>query len=116
MKGTLKQKFVVINPVLKDIMTKKHKRIKEFLNIETQILAICAEIAGNDTVISPTYIMSLDFKNIIANINPSLVNHLNVQSKRISNETLASLTGEVNSLKQLKQQRLKRVSEVFYLF
>jgi len=58
-----------------------------------------------------TVVMSLDFKNIIANINPSLANHLNVQSKSISNETLASLTSEVNSLKQLKQQRLERVSE-----
>lgn len=60
-----------------------------------------------------TVVMSLDFKNIIANINPSLANHLNVQSKSISNETLASLTSEVNSLKQLKQQRLDRVRNHF---
>lgn len=58
-----------------------------------------------------TVVMSLDFKKIIANINPSLANHLSVQSKSISNETLASLTSEVNSLKQLKQQRLERVGE-----
>lgn len=57
-------------------------------------------------------VMSLDFKQIIANINPSLVNHMTVQSKSISNETLASLTSEVNSLKQLKQQRLERVGEL----
>ncbi|KAH0693326.1 hypothetical protein KY290_021507 [Solanum tuberosum] len=43
-----------------------------------------------------TVVMSLDFKNIIANINPSSANHLNVQLKIISNETLASLTSEVN--------------------
>ncbi|PHT49368.1 hypothetical protein CQW23_09115 [Capsicum baccatum] len=156
MKGTLKKKLAIIDPVLKDIQTKKHERIQEFLNIETQITTICAEIAGNDKVISPTdvqvneqdltakrlaelkshlqelksylqelksetnlllqrvnsYIsaiyeltifMSLDFKKIIANINPSLANHLNGQSKSICNEILANLKSEVNSLKQLKQ-------------
>ncbi|XP_059312341.1 65-kDa microtubule-associated protein 5 [Lycium ferocissimum] len=158
MKGTLKQQLTVIDPVLKDIRTKKHERIKEFLNIETQIASICAEIAGNDRVFSPTdiqvneqdltakrlgelkshleelqseknlrlqrvnsymsaihdltVVMSLDFKKIIANINPSLVPHLSVQSKSISNETLASLTSEVNSLKQLKEQRLERLQDL----
>ncbi|XP_016476073.1 65-kDa microtubule-associated protein 5 isoform X2 [Nicotiana tabacum] len=157
-KGTLKQKLSVVDPVLKDIRTKKQERIKEFLNIETQIAVICAEIAGNDRVIGPTdiqvdeqdltakrlgelkshlqelqsenklrlqrvnsymseihelsVVMSLDFKQIIANINPSLVNHMTVQSKSISNETLASLTSEVNSLKQLKQQRLERLQDL----
>ncbi|XP_016482832.1 65-kDa microtubule-associated protein 5 [Nicotiana tabacum] len=158
MKGTLKQKLSVVDPVLKDIRTKKQERIKEFLNIETQIAVICAEIAGNDRVIGPTdiqvdeqdltakrlgelkshlqelqsekklrlqrvnsymseihelsVVMSLDFKQIIANINPSLANHMTVQSKSISNETLASLTSEVISLKQLKQQRLERLQDL----
>ncbi|PHT49342.1 hypothetical protein CQW23_09089 [Capsicum baccatum] len=64
------------------------------------------------TIHELTIFMSLDFKKIIANINPSLANHLNGQSKYISNETLANLKSEVNSLKQLKQQRLERIQDL----
>ncbi|PHU19078.1 hypothetical protein BC332_10229 [Capsicum chinense] len=59
-----------------------------------------------------TVFMSLDFKKIIADINPILANHLNGQSKCISNETLANLKSEVNSLKQLKQQWLERIQDL----
>ncbi|KAK3022715.1 hypothetical protein RJ639_046699, partial [Escallonia herrerae] len=54
-------------------------------------------------------VMSLDFNKIVTEVHPSLVDTLNAHSKSISNETLARLTGEVQSLKQVKRQRLQKV-------
>lgn len=55
-------------------------------------------------------VMSLDFKTIMAKIHPSFVDTVVGQSKSISNEVLARLTSEMNSLKQEKQQRLLQVT------
>lgn len=55
-------------------------------------------------------VMSLDFKKIMAKIHPSFVDIVVGQSKSISNEVLARLTSEMNSLKQEKQQRLLQVT------
>lgn len=55
-------------------------------------------------------VMSLDFKKIMAKIHPSFVDTVVGESKSISNETLARLTSEMNSLKQAKQQRLLKVT------
>lgn len=52
--------------------------------------------------------MSLDFKKIMLKIHPSLVDTVG-DSKSISNETLARLTSEMNSLKQEKLHRLLKV-------
>ncbi|KAL6493811.1 hypothetical protein OROGR_031720 [Orobanche gracilis] len=54
-------------------------------------------------------VMSLDFKKIMAEIHPSYVDAVSGQSKSISNEILARLTSEINSLTQEKQQRLLKV-------
>ncbi|KAK3022576.1 hypothetical protein RJ639_047554 [Escallonia herrerae] len=54
-------------------------------------------------------VMSLDFNKIVTEVHPSLVDPVNAHSKSISNETLARLTGEVQSLKQVKQQRLQKL-------
>lgn len=53
-------------------------------------------------------VMSLEFKKIMARIHPSLVDTVG-ESNSISNETLARLTGEMNSLKEEKQQWLLKV-------
>lgn len=53
-------------------------------------------------------VMSLDFKKIMLKIHPSLVDTVG-DSKSISNETLARLTSEMNSLKQEKLHRLLKV-------
>lgn len=53
-------------------------------------------------------VMSLDFEKIMADIHPSFVDGATGQLS-ISNETLARLTSELNSLKQEKQQRLLKV-------
>ncbi|KAL2514737.1 microtubule-associated protein 65-5 [Forsythia ovata] len=57
-------------------------------------------------------VMSLDFKRIMAEIHPSLIDSPTGQSKSISNETLARLTSEVNSLMQNKQWRLEKVQDL----
>ncbi|PIN14063.1 hypothetical protein CDL12_13300 [Handroanthus impetiginosus] len=57
-------------------------------------------------------VMSLDFKQIMAEIHASLVDTAAGQWKSISNETLARLAGEMNSLKEEKQQRLLKVKDL----
>ncbi|EYU26921.1 hypothetical protein ABFS82_02G107900 [Erythranthe guttata] len=57
-------------------------------------------------------VMSLDFENIMGEIHPSFVDSVAGQSKSISNETLARLTSEMNSLIQEKQQRLLKVQHL----
>ncbi|KAL6570185.1 hypothetical protein OROMI_014699 [Orobanche minor] len=54
-------------------------------------------------------VMSLDFKKIMADVHPSSVDAISGQPKSISNEILARLTSEINSLMQEKQQRLLKV-------
>ncbi|KAJ4978699.1 hypothetical protein NE237_009479 [Protea cynaroides] len=46
-KGTLKEQINAINPVLEDLRWKKGERVKEFREIQSQIVRICAEMAGN---------------------------------------------------------------------
>lgn len=53
--------------------------------------------------------MSIDFLNVVHEVHPSLSNSSCGNSKSISNDTLAGLTDLINSLKQQKQQRLKKV-------
>ncbi|XP_064979636.1 65-kDa microtubule-associated protein 5-like [Musa acuminata AAA Group] len=45
--GTLKEQLAMIKPLLDDLGQKKEQRIKEFLDVQLQIVRICAEIAGN---------------------------------------------------------------------
>lgn len=53
--------------------------------------------------------MSIDFLEIVNEIHPSLTDPTNSQSKCISNDSLARLTGAIHSLKQEKLQRLQKV-------
>ncbi|CAA3013762.1 65-kDa microtubule-associated 5 [Olea europaea subsp. europaea] len=57
-------------------------------------------------------VMSLDFKRIMAEIHPSLTDSPTGQTKCISNEILARLASEVNSLIQKKQGRLEIVQDI----
>lgn len=47
-KGTLKQQMSAIKPMLEDLRLKKEQRVKEFSEIQLQIVHICAEIAGDN--------------------------------------------------------------------
>ncbi|MFQ6646613.1 hypothetical protein Gotur_019356, partial [Gossypium turneri] len=154
-KGTLKQQISYIRPVLEELRSKKKQRVKEFTETQSQIVKICAEIAGNgqsmmssdpqvderdltvkklgelkshlqelqnekiirlqkvDSHISMIHelsvVMSFDFLKTVSGIHSSLIDPANGQSKSISNDTLAKLTGVVNSLQQEKQKRLQKL-------
>ncbi|KAJ4836319.1 hypothetical protein Tsubulata_004559 [Turnera subulata] len=54
-------------------------------------------------------VMSIDFFKTVGDVHPSLRDNLNAQAKSISNETLARLTGTIDSLKGEKQQRLQKL-------
>ncbi|MBA0813568.1 hypothetical protein Gohar_027405, partial [Gossypium harknessii] len=153
-KGTLKHQISYIRPVLEELRSKKKQRVKEFTETQSQIVKICAEIAGNgqsmmssdpqvderdltvnklgelkshlqelqnekiirlqkvDSHISMIHelsvVMSFDFLKTVSGIHSSLIDPANGQSKSISNDTLAKLTGVVNSLQQEKQKRLQK--------
>uniref|UniRef100_A0A5B7A2X2 Putative microtubule-associated protein 5 isoform X1 n=1 Tax=Davidia involucrata TaxID=16924 RepID=A0A5B7A2X2_DAVIN len=64
------------------------------------------------TIHELSVVMSLDFNKTIIEVHPSLGDPANGQSKSISNETLARLTGMVHSLKQEKQQRLQKLQDL----
>lgn len=57
-------------------------------------------------------VMSLDINKTVIEVHPSLGDPGNAQPKSISNETLARLTGLVQSLKQEKQQRLRKLQDL----
>lgn len=63
------------------------------------------------TIHALSLVMSLDFNNMITEVHPSFAGPANGQSKSISNEILARLTGLVHSLKQEKQQRLRKLQD-----
>ncbi|KAG1327748.1 65-kDa microtubule-associated protein 5 [Cocos nucifera] len=46
-KGTLKEQVAGIRPLLDDLRRKREERVKEFSDVQLQIMRICAEIAGN---------------------------------------------------------------------
>jgi len=41
-----------MKPILDELRVKRGQRVKEFLEIESQIICVCAEIAGNDQFIN----------------------------------------------------------------
>ncbi|XP_028103482.1 65-kDa microtubule-associated protein 5 [Camellia sinensis] len=63
------------------------------------------------TIHALSVVMSLDFNNMITEVHPSFAGPANGRSKSISNEILARLTGLVHSLKQEKQQRLRKLQD-----
>ncbi|XP_022764685.1 65-kDa microtubule-associated protein 5 isoform X2 [Durio zibethinus] len=154
-KGTLKQQISSVRPVLEDLRSKMEQRVKDFTETQSQIVRICAEIAGNGQPIMSadpqlnerdltvkklgelkshlqelqnekiirlekvnshinmihelSVVMSFDFLKTVSDIHLSLIDPANGQSKSISNDTLAKLTGMVYSLQQEKQKRLQKL-------
>ncbi|XP_044460757.1 65-kDa microtubule-associated protein 5 [Mangifera indica] len=62
-----------------------------------------------NTIHELSLVMSIDFLEIVNEIHPSLTDPTNSQSKCISNDSLARLTGAIHSLKQEKLQRLQKL-------
>lgn len=46
-KAILKEQILAFKPILEDLRSRKKERVDEFLEIQSQIARICAEIAGN---------------------------------------------------------------------
>ncbi|KAB1226674.1 65-kDa microtubule-associated protein 5 [Morella rubra] len=46
-RGTLKEQISAIKPTLEELRSKKQERIREFFELQSQVVRICAEIAGN---------------------------------------------------------------------
>lgn len=46
-RSTLKDQISAIKPFLEDLRMRKKERVKEFSEIQSQIIQICGEIAGN---------------------------------------------------------------------
>ncbi|KAK6233636.1 hypothetical protein QUC31_006042 [Theobroma cacao] len=157
-KGTLKQQISAVRPVLEDLRSKKEQRMKDFTETQSQIIRICAEIAGNSQDIMSadpqvnehdltikklgelkshlqelqnekiirlqkvnshinmihelSVLMSFDFLKTVSGIHPGLIDTPNGQSKSISNDTLAKLTGIIHSLQQEKQKRLQKLQSL----
>ncbi|XP_026412902.1 65-kDa microtubule-associated protein 1-like isoform X2 [Papaver somniferum] len=157
-KGTLKDQISAIKPVLEDLRRKKDERVKEFQKIQSQIVQLLAQLAGNahhDNSSDPQVdecdltvvklgelksqlqelqrektvrvqkvnghiscihelciVMSVDFFETINKVYPSLSDSAHGQPKSISNDTLARLAAVVHSLKQEKQQRLRKLQDL----
>lgn len=62
------------------------------------------------TISELSAVMSIDFWKTLSEIHPSLGDSSKGTPQSISNDTLASLTGYIHSLKQEKQQRLLKVT------
>ncbi|KAI3954758.1 hypothetical protein MKW92_033961 [Papaver armeniacum] len=157
-KGTLKDQISAIKPVLEDLRCKNDERVKEFQKIQSQIVQLLTQLAGNahhDNSSDPQVdecdltmvklgelksqlqelqrektvrvqkvnghiscihelciVMSVDFFETINEVYPSLSDSAQGQPKSISNDTLARLAAVVHSLKQEKQQRLRKLQDL----
>lgn len=46
-RGTLKEQVVAIKLILEELRSKKREKLKEFSEVQLQIVSICSEIAGS---------------------------------------------------------------------
>lgn len=155
--GTIKEQLADIAPALEQLWKQKEERVKEFLDVQSQIQKICGEIAGNlslgdqapsvdesdltlkkldeyqaqlqelqkeksdrlhkvlefvSTVHDLCGVLGMDFFSTVTEVHPSLNDSTGVQSKSISNDTLARLAKTVLALKEDKKQRLHKLQEL----
>lgn len=155
--GTIKEQLAAIAPALEQLWKQKEERVKEFLDVQSQIQKICGEIAGNlslgdqapsvdesdltlkkldeyqaqlqelqkeksdrlhkvlefvSTVHDLCGVLGMDFFSTVTEVHPSLNDSTGVQSKSISNDTLARLAKTVLALKEDKKQRLHKLQEL----
>ncbi|XP_010670563.2 65-kDa microtubule-associated protein 5 [Beta vulgaris subsp. vulgaris] len=89
-KGTLREQLSSIKPVLDNLRSKKQQRVKEFSEIESKIIRICAEVAGNDQFIN--------------NAEPQ------VDEKDLTVQRLAERKSHLEELQNEKALRLQKVN------
>ncbi|GMH05079.1 hypothetical protein Nepgr_006919 [Nepenthes gracilis] len=89
-RGTLKEQLSAIKPVLEELRLKKQARIKDFSETQSQIICLCAEVAGNGQLIS--------------NSEPQ------VDVEDLTIKRLAELKSQLGELQNEKVLRLQKVN------
>ncbi|KAJ6754150.1 65-KDA MICROTUBULE-ASSOCIATED PROTEIN 1 [Salix purpurea] len=84
---------------LQELQKEKSGRLHKVLEFVSNVHDLCA-------------VLGMDFFSTITDVHPSLIDSTDVQSKSISNDTLARLATTVLALKEDKKQRLHKLQEL----
>lgn len=93
------KKFDEFHLQFQELQREKSDRLHKVLEYVNTVRDLCA-------------VLGMDFFNIITEVHPSLGDSVGIQSKSISNDTLARLARTVQSLKEEKKQRLQKLQEL----
>lgn len=93
------KKFDEFHLQFQELQREKSDRLHKVLDYVNTVRDLCA-------------VLGMDFFNIITEVHPSLGDSVGIQSKSISNDTLARLARTVQSLKEEKKQRLQKLQEL----
>lgn len=98
-KGTLKEQLAAVKPVLEDLRLKKQERLQEFLETESQIELICAEIAGKSQ-----FNYSTDVAVNERDLTAKKYGELNLHLRELQNEKnlrLQTVNSHINTIHEL---------------
>ncbi|BAT80662.1 65-kDa microtubule-associated protein 1-like isoform X1 [Vigna umbellata] len=84
---------------LQELQKEKSERLHKVLEFVSTVHDLCA-------------VLGMDFFSTVTEVHPSLNDSTGVQSKSISNDTLARLAKTVLTLKEDKKQRLQKLQEL----
>ncbi|XP_011046720.1 PREDICTED: 65-kDa microtubule-associated protein 1-like [Populus euphratica] len=84
---------------LQELQKEKSGRLHKVLEFVSSVHDLCA-------------VLGMDFFSTVTDVHPSLIDSTGVQSKSISNDTLARLAKTVLALKEDKKQRLHKLQEL----
>uniref|UniRef100_A0A2P2MAF3 65-kDa microtubule-associated protein 1-like n=1 Tax=Rhizophora mucronata TaxID=61149 RepID=A0A2P2MAF3_RHIMU len=84
---------------LLELQSEKSDRLRKVLELVSSVHDLCA-------------VLGMDFFSTVTEVHPSLNDSTGVQSKSISNDTLARLAKMVLALKEDKKQRLHKLQEL----
>ncbi|KAK4756686.1 hypothetical protein SAY87_006813 [Trapa incisa] len=96
-----------------DLTWAKLNEFKSYLQeLQSEKLIRLQKVNGHiHTIHQLSVVLSFDFFQTINEIHPSLTGQMIDHSKSISNDTLASLTNMINSLKQENEERLWKIQK-----
>ncbi|XP_010244424.1 PREDICTED: 65-kDa microtubule-associated protein 5-like [Nelumbo nucifera] len=113
-KCPLKQQISTVKPLLEDLRKKKEDRVKEFWDVQSQIVQICAEIAGN-IHLSKSADPQVDERDLTVKKLEDLKSHHQELQKEKSLR-LEKVNSHVNSIRELSAimsiDFIKTVNEV----
>lgn len=93
------KKFEEYQPELHELQKEKSDRSQKVFELVSTVHDLCA-------------VLGMDFFSTVTEVHPSLNDSAGVQSKSISNDTLARLANTVLTLKEDKKQRLHKLQEL----